>query len=86
MVWGICGKRSVNILEVEVARDKTLYSQSFKRGRPIGQLSVICKTANRRGTFIDLHLMKIFWRIGLPFKPETLYQDGSFKGLSVCWS
>ena len=30
-------------LEVEVARDKTLYSLSFARGRPTGQLSIVGK-------------------------------------------
>ena len=39
-------------LEVEVAREKTLYSQSFAQGEATGKLSVIGKTANRRGTLI----------------------------------
>ena len=37
-------------LEVEVARGQTLYRQTFARGRPTSQLTVVGKAPNRRGT------------------------------------
>jgi len=37
-------------LEVEVARGQTLYRQTFARGRPTSQLTIVGKAPNRRGT------------------------------------
>ncbi len=37
-------------LEVEVARSQTLYRQTFERGKPMTPLTIVGKTANRRGT------------------------------------
>ena len=37
-------------LEVEVARGQTLYRQTFARGKPTSELTVVGKTLNRRGT------------------------------------
>jgi topoisomerase-4 subunit B len=39
-----------DVLEVEVARDRKLYRQSFSRGRPLGPLAEVGETQNRRGT------------------------------------
>ena len=77
-------------LEVEVARDKTLYSQSFARGRPIGQLSVIGKTANRRGTFIRFTPDEDIFGENCRFKAEMLYRMALskaylFAGVEIRW-
>src|ERR1700729_1067012 len=37
-------------LEVEVARGRTLYRQTFERGKPTSKLTIVGKTLNRRGT------------------------------------
>ena len=77
-------------LEVEVARDKTLYSQSFKRGRPMGQLSVLGKTANRRGTFIRFTPDEDIFGANCQFKAEMLYRMALskaylFAGVEIRW-
>ena len=41
-----------SLLEVEVARDKTLYKQIFSRGKAEGGLAVVGPAPNRRGTLI----------------------------------
>src|SRR5699024_1468477 len=42
-------------LEVEVARDRKLYRQSFSRGKPLGPLVEVGEVNNRRGTRIRFH-------------------------------
>jgi len=42
-------------LVVEVARDRTLYSQSFSRGLPLGPLQKVGAVQNRRGTTVMFH-------------------------------
>jgi len=39
-------------LEVEVARDRTLYAQDYARGKPLGKLRTVGPAPNRRGTRI----------------------------------
>ena len=41
-----------DIFEVEVARDRVLWSQSYAQGRPTGKLRNLGPIQNRRGTFI----------------------------------
>ena len=77
-------------LEVEVARDKTLYSQSFARGRPTGQLSVVGKTANRRGTLIRFTPDEDIFGTNCRFKAEMLYRMALskaylFAGVEIRW-
>ena len=77
-------------LEVEVARDKTLYSQSFARGRPTGQLSVLGKTANRRGTSIRFTPDEDIFGANCRFKAEMLYRMALskaylFAGVEIRW-
>jgi topoisomerase-4 subunit B len=42
-------------LVTEVARDQTLYRQSFSRGKPLGGVEVVGKVQNRRGTTQRFH-------------------------------
>ena len=42
-------------LTVEVARDRTLYRQSFARGIALGPLEALGTTSNRRGTSVRFH-------------------------------
>ena len=41
-----------SVLEVEVAREKVLWSQNYSRGLPLGPIVRVGATANRRGTRI----------------------------------
>ena len=77
-------------LEVEVARNKILYSQSFARGRPTDQLSVVGKTANRRGTLIRFTPDEDIFGANCRFKAEMLYRMALskaylFAGVEIRW-
>ena len=77
-------------LEVEIARDRRLWSQSYCRGTP--QTAVLDRgpVQNRRGTTVRFHPdPEIFGDLG--FRPLTLYRMARskaylFRGLEIRWS
>jgi topoisomerase-4 subunit B len=77
-------------LEVEVARDRRLWSQSYRRG--VAETGLIDRgpVNNRRGTTLRFHPDPgIFGAIG--FRPATLYRMARskaylFRGLEIRWS
>jgi topoisomerase-4 subunit B len=77
-------------LEVEVARDRRLWSQSYRRGLPETGLIDRGPINNRRGTTLRFHPdPEIFGNIG--FRPATLYRMARskaylFRGLEVRWA
>src|SRR5262249_17249478 len=77
-------------LEVEVARDRRLWSQSYRRGVPGGGLVGPGPWNNRRGTTLRFHPdPDIFGDIG--FRPAILYRMARskaylFSGLEIRWS
>jgi len=77
-------------LEVEVARDRRLWSQSYRRGVPESGLIDRGPVNNRRGTTLRFHPdPEIFGDIG--FRPATLYRMARskaylFRGLEIRWS
>ncbi len=77
-------------LEVEVARDRRLWSQSYRRGMPESGLIDRGPVNNRRGTTLRFHPdPEIFSDIG--FRPATLYRMARskaylFRGLEIRWS
>ena len=77
-------------LEVEVARDRTLYRQSFKRGVPTGKLVNAGPIQNRRGTTLRFKPdPQIF--AALQFSPARLYKlcrskAYLFRGVEIRWS
>ncbi len=77
-------------LEVEVARDRRLWQQSFSRGIPATGLLDRGPVSNRRGTSVRFHPdPEIFG--GLGFRPATLYRMARskaylFGGLEIRWS
>jgi topoisomerase-4 subunit B len=78
------------LLEVEVARDKTLYKQVFKRGKAEGGLSVLGPTPNRRGTLIRFQPDEEIFGNGCRFKPSLLFQMAQskaylFAGVEIRW-
>lgn len=78
-------------MNVEVARDKKLYTQTYARGLPTSKLKDAGAVNNRRGTtvsFMPDH--QIFGRKA-KFKPAWLYQMARskaylFRGVEIRWS
>jgi topoisomerase IV subunit B len=77
-------------LEVEVARDRRLWRQSYSRGVPGSALQDCGPVHNRRGTSLRFHPdPEIFG--GLGFRPALLYRMARskaylFRGLEIRWS
>ncbi len=77
-------------LEVEVARNKKLYRQSFSRGIPQGPLEEVGAAPNRRGTKIRFHPdAEIFGRAA-KFLPERVFRMARskaylFGGVEIRW-
>ncbi|HTR16128.1 MAG TPA: DNA topoisomerase IV subunit B [Acetobacteraceae bacterium] len=77
-------------LEVEVARDRTLWRQSYARGKPLGKLENVGAVQNRRGTSIRFRPdPEIFG--ALQFSPARLYRlcrskAYLFRGVKIRWS
>ena len=76
-------------LEVEVARDRAVWRQSYERGRPLGRLEKVGPTQNRRGTQIRfVPDAEIFGP--LAFSPLRLYRlcrskAFLFRGVTLRW-
>jgi topoisomerase IV subunit B len=77
-------------LEVEVARDRRLFRQTYRRGAPCGALEDCGPVQNRRGTTLRFHPdPAIFGSLG--FHPAALYRMARskaylFRGLEIRWS
>ena len=77
-------------LEIEVARDRRLWSQSYRRGAPQTALIDRGPVNNRRGTTLRFHPdPEIFGDVG--FRAATLYRMARskaylFRGLEIRWS
>jgi topoisomerase IV subunit B len=77
-------------LEVEVARDRQVWNQSYRRGVPRTKLLAGGPVQNRRGTTVRFHPdPEIFGELG--FRPATLYRMARskaylFRGLEIRWS
>ncbi len=78
-------------LEVEVARDRTLWRQSYKRGIPDGPLENAGRVSNRRGTTIRFHADPQIFGGQVRFRPATMYRMARskaylFRGVEIRWS
>jgi topoisomerase-4 subunit B len=77
-------------LEVEVARDRQLWTQSYRRGIPRTSLLERGPVHNRRGTTVRFHPdPEIFGTLG--FRPATLFRMARskaylFRGLEIRWT
>ncbi len=77
-------------LDVEVARDRVLWKQSYARGKPLGPLVNAGPVQNRRGTTMRFKPdPEIFG--GLQFSPARLYRlcrskAYLFRGVEIRWS
>ena len=89
------GASVVNALSEEmtvvVARNKTLYKQSFSRGLPIGSLEEIGAAPNRRGTDVTFRPDGEIFGANWAFRPQVLYKMMRskaylFAGVEIRWS
>ena len=77
-------------LIVEVARDKQLFTQTYKRGKPTGKLKP-AGPVNRRGTSVRFHADPEIFGPQAHFKPNRLYRMCRskaylFRGVEIRWS
>src|SRR6476646_7107689 len=76
-------------LDVEVARDRQAFTQSFSRGKPRTKLKANGPAPNRRGTTVTFHPdPEIFGK--QTFSPERLYRMARskaylFRGVEIRW-
>ncbi len=79
-----------DVLDVEVARDRRLWRQTYSRGVPQGAVQDCGAVQNRRGTTLRFHPdPEIFGGHG--FRPALLYRMARskaylFRGLEIRWS
>ncbi|MGH1399341.1 MAG: DNA topoisomerase IV subunit B [Alphaproteobacteria bacterium] len=75
---------------VEVARDKTLYRQTYSRGLPTSKLENLGPVHNRRGTTVSFHPDPEIFGAKAHFKPGWLFQMARSKaylysGVEIRW-
>ena len=79
-----------DFVEVEVARNKQLYRQTFSRGIPQGPVEQLGAVQNRRGTTITFHPDAEIFGAKLRFKPARLLKMVRskaylFSGVEIRW-
>ena len=77
-------------VEVEVARNKTLYKQSFERGHCMGPIENLGTVNNRRGTSVRFKPDAEIFGDKAHFKPKRLFQMAKSKaylqsGVEIRW-
>jgi topoisomerase-4 subunit B len=78
-------------LSVEVARDRTLWTQVYSRGKPSGPLKEGGAVHNRRGTTVAFHPDEMIFGAKTRFRPATLYRMARskaylFRGVEIRWA
>ena len=78
-------------LVVEVARDRTLWTQTYARGKPEGPLRNAGGVQNRRGTSVSFHHDPRIFGPEARFRPALLYRMARskaylFRGMEIRWS
>ncbi|MGR7997633.1 DNA topoisomerase IV subunit B [Xanthobacter sp. ZOL 2024] len=78
-------------LEVEVARNQTLYRQTFARGVPDGPLTEVGRITNRRGTRVRFHPDAEIFGPAARFEPARVFRMARskaylFGGVEIRWS
>ena len=77
-------------LEVEVARNRELWRQSYARGLPISRLERVGPTPNRRGTTIRMRPDPEIFGPGTQFRPAVVHRMARskaylFRGVEIRW-
>ena len=89
------GLSAVNALSshmvIEVAREKKLYRQEYKQGKPITDLVCVGTVSNRRGTSVSFIPDTEIFGETTKFKPSTLFRMSRtkaflFRGVEIRWS
>lgn len=89
------GLSAVNALSahmiIEVARDKKLYRQEYKQGKPVTELICVGNISNRHGTSVSFIPDSIIFGESIHFKPATLFRMSRtkaflFRGIEIRWS
>ncbi|MDP6572556.1 MAG: DNA topoisomerase IV subunit B [Rhodospirillales bacterium] len=78
-------------LDVEVARDRKLWTQSYKRGKPTGPLKSKGAVNNRRGTTVAFRADAKIFGARPRFSPRRLYRMARskaylFRGVEIRWT
>lgn len=78
-------------LTIEVARDRTLWTQDYVRGVPVGPLQNAGPVQNRRGTTVTFHPDQEIFQADSRFRPALLYRMARskaylFRGMEIRWS
>ncbi len=78
-------------LDVEVARDRNLWRQTYSRGKPTSKLQNMGAVHNRRGTTISFRPDPQIFGGELAFKPARLYRMARskaylYRGVEIRWS
>jgi len=78
-------------MEVEVAREQTLYRMVFERGKPKGKLEKLGRVPNRRGTKVRFRPDPTIFGAKAHFKPERVFKMARskaylFGGVEIRWS
>lgn len=89
------GLSAVNALSahmvIEVAKDKKLYRQEYRQGKPVTGVEFIGAVSNRRGTSVSFIPDTEIFGDHVRFKPSTLYRMARtkaflFRGVEVRWN
>jgi topoisomerase-4 subunit B len=77
-------------MEVEVAREQTLYRMNFERGKPKGKLEKVGRAPNRRGTRVRFKPDPQIFGPKAAFKPERIFKMTRskaylFGGVEIRW-
>jgi len=77
-------------LEVEVARSRNLWRQTYSKGKPTSSLTLQEGSTNRRGTTLRFHPDPEIFGNALRFRPAALFQMARakaylFKGVEINW-
>jgi topoisomerase-4 subunit B len=89
------GSSVVNALSdmmwVEVARDNTLYKQTYSRGEPTSKLQTLGAVKGRRGTKIAFHPDPEIFGANLRFDPKRIHDLARskaylYRGIEINWS
>ena len=82
---------SLNKMTIEVARDRKLHRQEYKRGKPQGKLKQVGAAPNRRGTTVTFQPDVTIFGKESNFQPDTIYRMARsraylHRGVEIRWS
>ncbi len=89
------GLSAVNALSthmvIEVAKDKKLYRQEYRQGKPVAPVCCLGPVSNRRGTSVSFVPDPEIFGETIQFKPATLFRMARtkaflFRGVEIRWS